>query len=179
MLRLSCHGPAPLGAVELSLPAGGRLCVVGGPGSGRSTLCRLAAGVLLPPSGNLSLDGEQYHLPEDGSAAPVGFLPFPAPDLTAAQSLDEVLARTLGVAHLLERPGPYSTGENQLLQLAGCLGRPHRYLVLDQPLAPLGGADRERALTALQRSPAGLLLTCAEPLDGWNVLSLTNGRLVP
>lgn len=179
MLRLSCHGPAPLVAVELSLPADGRLCVVGGAGSGRSTLCRLAAGVLLPPSGGLTLDGSAYTLPEDGSPAPVGFLPFPAPALTAAQFIDEGLANSLGIAHLLERPGPYSTGENQLLQLAGCLGRPHRYLVLDQPLAPLGGADRERALTALQRSPAGLLLTCGEPLNGWDALSLTNGRLVP
>ncbi|MCK4593755.1 ATP-binding cassette domain-containing protein, partial [bacterium] len=100
MLRMRCTGPPPLGRIELSLPDGARLCVFGESGSGRSTLCRLLAGVLNPLDGGLILDGEPYPPPAGGKTAPVGYLAFPVPPLGRAKRMDPEIARRLDVEHL-------------------------------------------------------------------------------
>lgn len=166
-LQLVGRGPAPLGAYSLKIASGERICVTGGPGSGRTTLCRLLAGVFTPDAGGLTLDGEPYQPPDGRETAPVGYLPFPAPPLGRAPNIEAETAPMLGVEKLIGREGPFSTGENQLLHLAKVLDRGHAFLALDQALAPLGIADRERVLDALKKSACGILLTSAEPLTGW------------
>ncbi len=166
-LRLVGRGPAPLGAYSLKIASGERICVAGGPGSGRTTLCRLLAGVLSPDEGGLTLNGAPYPPPDGRTTAPVGYLPFPAHPLGRAPNIDAETARMLGIEELIDREGPFSTGENQLLHLAKILGRGHAFLALDQALAPLGIADRERVLEVLKKSACGILLTAAEPLAGW------------
>jgi hypothetical protein len=177
MLKIRCTGPPPLGRIELSLPDGIHLCVFGESGSGRSTLCRLLAGVLLPDEGGLFLDGEPYPPPDGRRAAPVGYLPFPAPPLGRAPLIDPIIARSLDVGHLLDREGPFSVGENQLLRLGAVLSRPHAFLALDQPLVPLGAAVQERVKEILGNSACGVLLTAAEPLAGWRNMKLAGGEL--
>jgi ABC-type transport system involved in cytochrome c biogenesis ATPase subunit len=176
-LHLEGRGPSPLGAYSIEISAGDRVCVTGGPGSGRTTLCRLLAGVLCPDEGGLSLDGAPYVPPDGRRVAPVGYLPHPAPSLGRAPVMDGETARLLGVEHLSGREGPFSTGENQLLHLAKILGRGHAFLALDQPLAPLGEADAALVLDLLQKSPCGVILTAAEPLPGWRNLYLASGGL--
>ncbi len=166
-LQLVGRGPSPLGAYSLKITSGDRVCVTGGPGSGRTTLCRLLAGVLSPDAGGLTLDGVPYPPPDGRATAPVGYLPFPAPPLGRAPNIEADTARLLGVEKLIGREGPFSTGENQLLHLARILGRGHAFLALDQALAPLGTADAERVLEALKKTDCGILLTSAEPLAGW------------
>jgi energy-coupling factor transporter ATP-binding protein EcfA2 len=166
-LLLVGRGPAPLGAYSLKITSGERICVTGGPGSGRTTLCRLMAGVLSPDAGGLTLDGAPYPPPDGRATAPVGYLPFPAPPLGCAPDILTETGRLLGIEELIGREGPFSTGENQLLHLGAILGRGHAFLALDQALAPLGDADAERVLETLKKTAAGILLTAAEPLAGW------------
>jgi len=89
--------------------------------------------------------------------------------------MDVEIARLLGAEHLFGREGPFSTGENQLLHLGKILCRGHAFLVLDQPLAPLGAGDAARVLEFLEESACGILLTSAEPLEGWRS-ELTEGN---
>lgn len=166
-LLLEGRGPLPLGVYSLKLSLDDRVCVTGGPGSGRTTLCRLLAGVLSPDEGGLTLNGAPYAPPDGRATAPVGYLPFPAPLLGRAPSMETETARLLGIEELIDREGPFSTGENQLLHLAKILGRGHAFLALDQALAPLGPVNRERVLEVLKKSACGILLTSAEPLAGW------------
>jgi energy-coupling factor transporter ATP-binding protein EcfA2 len=177
-LTLEGRGPSPLTRYFLKISPGDRVCVTGGPGSGRTTLCRLLAGVLLPEEGGLTLDGEPYPPPDGRTVAPVGYLPFPAPPLGRAPFMDAATARLLGAEHLFGRDGPFSAGENQLLHLAGILNRGHAFLALDQALAPLGIGHAERALAVLEKSSCGILLTTSEPLEGWRNVNLIDGGLV-
>ncbi|MCD4734288.1 hypothetical protein K8R78_08655 [bacterium] len=171
------------GEFELALADGEKLCVVGESGSGRSLLCRLMSGVLVGSEVSLRLDGEPYSLPDDsseaGQPAGVGFLPFPVPPLAAPPELERELAALLKLQHLLKRPGPYSAGENARLQLGAALSRHHRFLILDQPLALLGGRDYEETLTLLLKDKRGILLTSARPLPGWSCLQLGNDLHLP
>jgi len=176
-LRLEGRGPSPLGRYSVKISPGDRLCVTGGPGSGRTTFCRLLAGVLSPEKGGLTLDGAPYSPPDGRTTAPVGYLPFPAPPLGRAQVSDAETARLLGVERLLGREGPFSAGENQLLHFGKILSRGHAFLALDQPLAPLSPRDAARVLEVLNKSACGILLTAAEPLEGWRNLNLTGGEL--
>lgn len=176
-LLLEGRGPLPLGVYSLKISPGDRLCVTGGPGSGRTTLCRLLAGVLSPEEGGLTLDGAPYAPPDGRATAPVGYLPFPAPPLGRAPVMEAETARLLGAEQLFGREGPFSAGQNQLLHLGAILSRGHAFLTLDQPLAPLGAGDAVRVLEFLKKSACGILLTSAEPLEGWRNLRLTDGEL--
>ncbi|MCX7021935.1 MAG: ATP-binding cassette domain-containing protein [bacterium] len=182
-LLLEGRGPSPLGRYSLKISSDDRLCVTGGPGSGRTTLCRLLAGVLSPEEGGLTLDGTPYSPPDGRAAAPVGYLPFPAPLLVRARVLDAEIARLLGAEHLFGREGPFSAGENQLLHLGAMLSRGHAFLALDQALAPLGAGHGARVLEFLQNKgfkplvSCGILLTASEPLECWRNLRLSGGGL--
>ena len=171
------------GELTLVLADGEKLCVVGESGSGRSLLCRLMSGVLVGSEVSLRLDGKPYALPDDsikdGQPAAVGFLPFPVPPLAAPPEVERELAVELHLLHLLERPGPYSAGENARLQLAAMLSRCHRFLILDQPPALLGGKDYKETLTLLLNDKRGILLTSAQPLPGWHCRRLGDDLQFP
>jgi len=171
------------GELELALADGEKLCVVGESGSGRSLLCRLMSGVLVGNEVSLTLDGTPYLLPDDsnvdGHPADAGYLPFPVPPLAAPPRLDRELAAALKLLHLLNRPGPYSAGENARLQLGAVLSRRHRFLMLDQPLALLGGRDYEETLVLLLKDKRGILLAAAQPLPDWRCLQLGDDLVIP
>lgn len=172
------------GELTLALNKGEKLCVAGESGSGRSLLCRLMSGVLVGEGVSLTLDGEPYSLPNDlsnnnGQPATAGFLPCPVPPLAEPPKLNRELATRLGLTHLLERPGPYSAGENARLQLGAVLSRPHQFLILDQPLALLGGKGYKDTLTLLLKDERGILLTSSRPLSGWHCLRLGADLLLP
>lgn len=58
------HRPV-LRGVDLHVPAGERLAVVGGSGAGKSTLARLIAGISPPSSGSVRLDGREVSTLDD------------------------------------------------------------------------------------------------------------------
>jgi ATP-binding cassette, subfamily B, bacterial len=59
--RYSNDRPAVLEGVNLDIPAGAKVALVGPSGSGKSTLLKLLAGTIVPTSGNVQYDGADLH----------------------------------------------------------------------------------------------------------------------
>ncbi|MDL4771569.1 ABC transporter permease subunit [Actinomadura xylanilytica] len=145
-----------LRGVDLEVPAGKVVALLGANGVGKSTACAVAGGMLAPTAGRVLLDGTDVTAwPAHRRArqgvylAPEGRGVFPA--LTVEENLTVWLPSAADRARVYERlpklagrrtvaAGALSGGEQQILALAPALVRPPRVLVADEPslgLAPL------------------------------------------
>lgn len=154
-----------LHALDLEVPRGQFLSIVGPSGSGKSTLLGLIAGLDAPTSGRIELDGEDLAaLDEDGLArlrgAKVGFV-FQffhlLPSLTALENvlvpmeiagIADARARSrklLDEVGLKERthhyPSQLSGGEQQRVALARALANEPPVLLADEPTGNLDAAN--------------------------------------
>ncbi len=127
-----------LNGVDLSIEPGEQLVVVGPSGAGKSTVLRLLAGLLLPSSGRLNINGEpQTYLRLDQQHPPDVRLVFQNPALLGSLSVKE------NVGFLLYRDGRLSEREitdrvNQALEAVGLLG------TADQMPSELSGGMQKR-----------------------------------
>ena len=127
-----------LNGVNLSIEPGEQLVVVGPSGAGKSTVLRLLAGLLLPSSGRLTINGEpQTYLRLDQQHPPDVRLVFQNPALLGSLSVKE------NVGFLLYRDGRLSEREitdrvNQALEAVGLLG------TADQMPSELSGGMQKR-----------------------------------
>jgi len=127
-----------LNGVDLSIEPGEQLVVVGPSGAGKSTVLRLLAGLLLPSSGRLHINGEpQTYLRLDQQHPPDVRLVFQNPALLGSLSVKE------NVGFLLYRDGRLSEREitdrvNQALEAVGLLG------TADQMPSELSGGMQKR-----------------------------------
>jgi len=127
-----------LNGVNLRIEPGEQLVVVGPSGAGKSTVLRLLAGLLLPSSGHLNLNGEaQTYLRLDQQHPPDVRLVFQNPALLGSLSVKE------NVGFLLYRDGRLSEREisnrvNQALEAVGLLG------TADQIPSELSGGMQKR-----------------------------------
>ncbi|MGC4807598.1 ABC transporter ATP-binding protein [Micromonospora sp. DT233] len=157
------YGAAPvLHEVDLSVPRGAIVAVVGANGAGKTTLLRTLSGMLRPAAGRVTLDGEELrgvpveqlvrrglaHVPEGRGVVAeltveenlrLGGL-WRRDRADAARALDEVYQLFEPLARRRRHLGhQLSGGERQMLALGRALvGRP-RLLLLDEPslgLAP-------------------------------------------
>ncbi|MER0484218.1 ABC transporter ATP-binding protein [Streptomyces sp. Edi2] len=190
-----CYDPeaAPtLDGIDLTVPAGGSLAVVGPTGSGKSTLSYLVPRLYDVTGGRVSLDGTDVRdLDFDTLARSVGVvsqetylfhasvadnLRFAKPDATddeiaraarAAQIHDHIAALPDGYDTLVgERGHRFSGGEKQRLAIARTILRDPPVLVLDEATSALDTHTEHAVQQAIDELSAGrTTLTIAHRLS--------------
>lgn len=158
-----------LKGVSLAAEPGEVLCILGGTGSGKSTLVQHLNLLLEPTEGRVLVDGVDartlpraelrrrvglvFQFPEAALFAPtvaedVAFAPrrLGLPEGEVEGRVREVLG-LLGVAHLAGRaPATLSGGEARRVAIAGVLAMGPEVVVLDEPTAGLDPASRGELL---------------------------------
>lgn len=180
--RYGAAGSAVVDGVDWAIPRGEIHCLLGRSGCGKTTLLKLAAGLLMPSEGAIRIGGEALH----GPSARAGFV-FQAPTLLDwLSALDNVLlpislkrrptgadrdaaldllARIGLVDFAARRPSELSGGQQSRVAVARALVDYPDLLLLDEPFAALDALTREE----LQDD---LLRLCA--LNGTTALFVTH-----
>ena len=190
---------AALRAIDLALPSGAKVALIGPNGSGKTTLIRVLLG-LVRYRGEVLVDGAPARRRE--LAPRIAYVPQIAPQMAASCSdlvraitelrgLDVREVRTiaerldLSLDALAGRPfRSLSGGSKQKLLIALALAARPELLILDEPTASLDAEARGRFFE-LQRELAGdaTLILCSHRLEEIrslvdHVVALDEGRLV-
>jgi ABC-type sugar transport system ATPase subunit len=200
------YGDVPaLHPLDLSVEAGELVVVVGPSASGKTTLLRCIAGLEIPETGTISVDGR------DVTAVPPGerevamvFQEFALyPHLNVERNISfgmrarrmdprEVERRVaeasdlLGLDHVLERrPSELSGGERQRVALARAIVREPSVFLLDEPLsnldAELRGRTRAQVRALQQRLETTMIYVTHDQIEamalGDRIAVLRAGRL--
>ena len=166
---------AVLAGVDLTIPAGSVVAVVGPTGAGKSTIAKLAARVYDPDDGAVTVDGHDLRdLDLDGYRDRLGIVPQDAfcfkgtvadnvaygrPD--APREDLELAARTVGALGEIERLGGWdaeieeegrnlTAGQRQFLALARAVLRQPDVLILDEATSSLDEAAEQALLRAVR-----------------------------
>lgn len=180
MLRLeavsvSIAGAPVLRAVELAVPAGGRVALIGRNGAGKTTTFRTLMGLLPPDAGRVTLDGQDAtaipahhrarlgigYAPEErrlfGSFTveanmllPAEVLKLPRPEI--ARRLEQVYTLLPELKTLAPRKAAgLSGGQGKMVALGRALMVGTRAVLLDEPFQGLAPALALRYADALRR----------------------------
>jgi iron(III) transport system ATP-binding protein len=202
------HGRDILNAISLRFQAGKVTCLLGESGCGKTTVLRLAAGVLRPTAGSIAIDGMEM-------AGPSGFVPPERrnvglmfqdyalfPHLSVLQNvtyglynLSRAEARLAGM-RALERvglghmaglyPNRLSGGEQQRVALARAIVPRPQVLLMDEPFSGLDMRLRERvradALAIVRETRATAVLVTHDPMEAMEfadyIYLMKAGRIV-
>jgi thiamine transport system ATP-binding protein len=140
--------------IDLDVPAGQLLCVLGPSGSGKSTLLRVIAGLEEPRRGRVELEGR------DLAGVPphqrdVGLM-FQDYALFPHRNVSENIA--FGLRMRGEGSAAVSARVSELLELVGLPGAEQR------PVAQLSGGEQQRVALARALAPRPRLLMLDEPM---------------
>jgi sulfonate transport system ATP-binding protein len=156
-IRKSFGAKTVLKGVDLSVPAGQFLTIVGRSGCGKSTLLRLVAGLDEPTTGKIAIEGmsegrarlarimfqEPRLLPWARVDANVAIGLGPTADAKQALDRSRDALATVGLANRAgEWPSILSGGQKQRVALARALVSAPRILALDEPLGALDALTR-------------------------------------
>ena len=156
-------GPHPtLAGIDLAIPGGGIVALIGPNGCGKSTLLRVLAGLLAPDSGEARLDGVAIDGPDpriglvfqeprllpwrsaaDNITYPLELAGWPA-DRRAARLEALIDLVGLDTAAATSRPSELSGGTRQRVALGRALALEPEVLLLDEPFSALDALTRER-----------------------------------
>ena len=161
--RVGGAPPLPvLGGIDLAVPGGGIVALIGPNGCGKSTLLRVIAGLLRADGGTVALDGDPITTPDPRiglvfqeprllpwrSAAanityPLELAGWPAPRREERLAeLADLVALDPGVVGNV--PAALSGGTRQRVALARALALEPQVLLLDEPFSALDALSRER-----------------------------------
>ncbi len=151
-----------LAGLDLDIPAGGIVALIGPNGCGKSTLLRLLAGLLRPATGEARLDGAIITGPDpriglvfqeprllpwrsaaDNVTYPLELAGWDEPR-QAARRADLVQLVGIDPAVMAARPAELSGGTRQRVALARALALEPTVLLLDEPFSALDALTRER-----------------------------------
>jgi NHLM bacteriocin system ABC transporter peptidase/ATP-binding protein len=199
--------PPFMPAIDLDVPAGSRLALVGASGSGKTTLIRMLAGLVDPLRGHVLFDGKTWDQLDDqvvrGSIAyvPQQVFVFNAslrdnitlwnPDFTDEELQDAAAdAQLLGMINgqpegfqrqLRDNGSDLSGGERQRLEICRALIRRPSILLLDEATSSLDNVTQRQVIDAVQKRGI-TVVTCAHRLDAalesQQVLVLSHGKVV-
>ncbi|WP_425587622.1 ATP-binding cassette domain-containing protein [Streptomyces plumbiresistens] len=181
------YGPAAAPVIDdldLTLPTGAHLAVVGPSGIGKSTLTALLAGLLQPRDGTIRVCGlpvaeaaaRRVLIPQEAYvftgplAENLGHLrPDPVPEaelLTAAEAVGLTpLLEALGGPSAPVDPAALSSGERQLIALTRAYLSPAPVALLDEATCHLDPVAEERAERAFAARPGGTLVVVAHRIS--------------
>ncbi|PKO18112.1 ABC transporter substrate-binding protein [candidate division BRC1 bacterium HGW-BRC1-1] len=163
-----------LDGVTLRIETGARLALLGASGSGKTTLLRLIAGLDLPDSGEISMDGRVVSRAGwalEPHRRGIGFVfqkPCLWPHMTVAQNVDFAIAgvpkaerrarlgavlETTGLADLAGRyPSELSGGQERRVALARAMVGQPQILLMDEPLTSLDPEAKGEMLELVSRT---------------------------
>jgi putrescine transport system ATP-binding protein len=173
-LSKSFGGTSVLSGINLDIPRGSIVSLLGRSGSGKTTLLQLIAGLYDPDAGSLAIDGtDMKGVPPFERPVNMMFQSYALfPHLSVADNIvyglkargmprgerETLLGWVLELVRLqglgLRRPDQLSGGQRQRVALARCLVMKPAVLLLDEPMAALDRslrADVQKELTAIQR----------------------------
>lgn len=200
-LSKSLGGGRVLDAIDLTVPAGQRIALIGSNGAGKTTLFRCLLGEYTY-EGSVRIDGRDPRGERTEALRLVGFVPQIAPRLempvaalmryvaeVSGANLDEIASvadrLNLDLAAIRKRPFVrLSGGMKQKLLIALALGRPTRLLILDEPAANLDPAARGAFFDLLAaRAADTTMLISSHRIDEIaslvnRVVELERGRIV-
>lgn len=156
------QGTLALDSLDLELPQGKIIGLLGPNGSGKTTFIKLAAGLLAPTAGGVAICGEPVG---PKSKALVSYLPdrgYFGKGMRVAQQLDyfqdfyadfdraraEEMLSALGIA-LTARLGSLSKGNQEKVQLVLVMSRRARLYLLDEPIGGVDPAARDYILNTI------------------------------
>ncbi len=142
-LRKRYGGIVALDGADLALEAGEVHVLIGANGCGKSTLCKVIAGSVLPDSGVLRIDGAErrFRSPREAAAAGVGVF-YQELSLVPSLSVEDnlLLGREPRRFGLVDRRAVRREAERQLALFAGALGPE---LAPDSRVADLSADQRQ------------------------------------
>ena len=164
--------PPVVQQVDWDMAPGEFHCLVGRSGCGKTTLLKLAAGLLQPQHGTVHVQGVAAVQPGAGEAGRMGFV-FQSPTLLGWLSVldnvmlpialhrqplpDEIergkaLLDQMGLStHLAHHPQQLSGGQQSRVAIARALVTQPPILLMDEPFAALDAITREELQDALQQ----------------------------